>query len=174
MKRPLIILAAVLVLAAGIWAYRNLPGRRTNAPRRAWAAQAITDIRQRASDERWLAEEIARVKALPRPNRFEGGWFSDGTLLMDNGEWIVARNICSKQVLNIPDLFVGQASDGKWYYSTFHFCIGMDVLHMEPQPRTLDEFVRGYWLVPFNGEPQNCLDATWTSGAYGRQITGGE
>lgn len=174
MKRALVILAALLALAAGILAYRNLPGRPANAPRRAWAAQAIADIRQRASNEQWLAEEIARVQALPRPNQFDGRWFSDGMLVMSNGEWICARNICNKQAFNISDLFVGQASGGKWYYSTFHFCIGMDVLHMEPQPHTLDEFIRGYWLLPFDGDPGNCLGKTWPGGRYGRQVTGGE
>jgi len=83
---------------------------------------------------------------------------------MKNGDWIACQNICSKEDSRVQDLFIGRASDGKWYYSTFHFCIGMTVLRdMEQwQPDSLAQFVDAYWLVPFDGRSDECLKATWT------------
>jgi hypothetical protein len=39
---------------------------------------------------------------------------------------------------------------------------------MESQPETLAQLVDGYWLVPFDGNAENCLSETWTGGAYGQ------
>lgn len=165
MKRTIVIVAisAALVLSAAVYAYWP---RLTNRPRRIWKDQAIEQVRHRVADEQWLSAETDRVKAQPRS--FEGGWFSDELLLMKNGDWMVAQHMCSKQEPLIKDIFIGRGSDGRWYYSTFHFCVGLDVLHMEPQPKSLAEFVRGFWLVPFDGKSDDCLEQTWTSEPYGQ------
>lgn len=65
------------------------------------------------------------------------------------------------------DIFIGHGSDGKWYYSTFHFCVEKCVLQMEPQPDSLAQLVNGYWLVPFDGKSDDCLKITWDGGAFG-------
>lgn len=84
---------------------------------------------------------------------------------MQNGEWMLCENICQKQDYRIQDLFIGSGSDGRWYYSTFHFCIGKEVLRMEAQPESLTQLVKGYWLVPFDGKSDDCLRATWDGSA---------
>lgn len=88
---------------------------------------------------------------------------------MKNGDWIVCQNVCAKEqntgVKN--DLFIGRGSDGKWYYSTFHFCVGKCVLQMERQPDSLAQFIDGYWLAPFDGKSDDSLKVTWDGGPYG-------
>jgi hypothetical protein len=161
---------AVLVLLAQavrfkIWSHQRLYGK----PRREWKQMAVTDIARRATNSAWLSNEVAAVAAeMAKPtDRFEQAWFSDHLLLMRSGEWMVYTNICSKQNGRIHDLFIGRGSDGKWYYSTFHFCIGMVVLQMglelEGQPENLQKFVWAYYLREFDGRSDDCLQETWNA-----------
>jgi hypothetical protein len=93
----------------------------------------------------------------------------DEMLVMENGEWMICQNVCSKEQSTAVkrDLFIGRGSDEKWYYSTFHFCVGKSVLRMERQPDSLAQFVDGYWLAPFEVESDKSLDVTWDGGPYG-------
>jgi hypothetical protein len=94
---------------------------------------------------------------------------ADGSAFMKNGDWIVCQNVCAKEQNPAvkKDLFVGRGSDGKWYYSTFHFCVGKCVLQMERQPDSLAQFVDAYWLAAFDGKSDESLKVTWNFGPYG-------
>ena len=134
-------------------------------PRREWKDQAIAKVDQRAKDQQALQSEIDGLKATFATTRpAPGSWVGEDVLVMKNGDWIAYENICSKEDARIHDLFIGRGSDGKWYYSTFHFCIGMTVLrHMEEwQPDSLAQFADAYLLVRFDGRSNECLKATWT------------
>ena len=50
---------------------------------------------------------------------------------MTNGAYLVYSQLCTKQNPRIHDIFIARGSDGKWYYSTFHFCIEMFTLRAE-------------------------------------------
>jgi len=80
---------------------------------------------------------------------------------MRNGDWLAYANICQKEDHRIRDLFLGRGSDGRWYYSTYHFCIGMVVLKMEEQSDDLAGFAKTYYLRPFDGHSDKCLQETW-------------
>lgn len=86
-----------------------------------------------------------------------------GLILMTNGEWMVYRSICRKENFWVRDLFLGRASDGRWYYSTYHFCINMCALGRmgEGQPSSLADFAQTYYLKPFDGRSDECLQSTW-------------
>ena len=72
------------------------------------------------------------------------------------------RNICAKEKGHIPDLFIGRASDGRWYYSTYHFCMDMIVLKtMLDQPESLTKFRADCFLQGFDGRSDDCLRKTW-------------
>lgn len=162
-KRSVITLAAVLLVlgAVGVWVWELSSGTRLDArARRHWKEEALAKMQQRIGDEPWLAAELERLK--PAPPVEMGGWVGDEILVMKNGEWIICQNICSKQNWRIHDLFLGRGSDGKWYYSTFHFCVGKCVLGVERRPDSLSEFVDAYWLKPFDGRSDKCLKETWT------------
>jgi hypothetical protein len=87
---------------------------------------------------------------------------------MADGQWIVFRQQCVKEDRRVGDLFIGKASDGKWYYSTFHFCTGMIVTRMFEQPKDLQTFLVNYSVREFSGKPQEELLPTW-SGAMPRK-----
>lgn len=84
---------------------------------------------------------------------------------MRNGDWLAYANICHKQDGRIRDLFLGRGSDGRWYYSTFHFCNQMIVLKMEEQSTNLVEFAKTYYLREFDGRSDECLQKTWPAGS---------
>ena len=86
---------------------------------------------------------------------------TENLILATNGDWIVWASKCSKEDRRIHDIFVGRASDGKWYYSTFHFCNGKIVLMMEEQPANLGAFIQAYSLREFDGQSDECLGKTW-------------
>jgi hypothetical protein len=163
------ILVVAVVAAAGSFVW-SLSDPLHSRARRQWASQAITTIDSRVHDKAWLDGEIAKLKSAATSKPFQGGWVGDELLVAKNGEWIVCENVCSKeQTTSVrKDIFIGQGSDQRWYYSTFHFCVGKCVLQIESQPESLAQLVDGYWLVPFDGRPENCLNETWTGGPYGQ------
>ena len=127
--------------------------------RRTWKAAAIAEISRKVSEAIWLESEINRIKEQLEAD--PEAWFSENLVLSTNGEWIVCASRCAKEKPGIYDIFIGQASNGKWYYSTYHFCIGKLVLKMEEQPGSLGEFAQSYFLHEFDGQSDDCLNETW-------------
>lgn len=137
--------------------------------RRQWASDAIDTINRRAGETGWLKGESEKLRTTATSQRYDGSWVGDELLVMKNGQWLICQNVCTKEQ-HTPvrrDIFIGRGSNGRWYYSTFHFCVGKCVLQMEQQPESLSQFVEGYWLVPFDGKPEHCLEETWTASPFG-------
>lgn len=169
-KRLIWITAAVAVSVFVTVAVWSLSDPLHSSARRQWASQAITTIDKHVNDKPWLDAQLSALKSATASRSIEGGWVGDELLVTKSGEWIVCESVCSKEQSTSvrKDLFIGRGSDGRWYYSTFHFCVGKCVLQIEPQPATLAQLVDGYWLVPFDGTAANCLSETWTGGPYGQ------
>ena len=156
--------AAILVVAVAAYAFISLrPADRLHAkPRKEWKDNAIPIVERKASDSAWVTNQIAALKATITAGRnSERDWMGDELLLMENGEWIVYASHCHKADQRIHDIFIGRASDGKWYYSTFHFCIRMYTLTFYERPPSLDRFIRDYSLREFDGRSDECLKKTW-------------
>ena len=173
-KRRITILVLVICALTGwVVAVSVLAkGDRLHAkPRREWKEQAIAVIERRMTDRPTLQLEIdgvTKTSAATRPA--PDSWAGENVLVMKNGDWIAYESICSKEDSRIHDLFIGRGSDGKWYYSTFHFCVGMTTLRQteEWQPESLAQFANAYLLVPFDGRSDESLKETWTGvEAYG-------
>jgi hypothetical protein len=133
--------------------------------RRAWKEGAIPEIARDADDPLWVSNQVALLRSSPPGDRhiIAGPWLSDRMILMKTGEWLVYRSHCSKASPHqVSDIFLAKNSEGKWYYSTLHFCVGMIALVMiqETQPNTLSEFVKEYNLREFDGCSDECLKAT--------------
>ena len=156
-----LISAACIAIVAGVvivrWFVQDDPLRAQS--RRDWKDRAVARIERRLGGERVVPAG--------------GDWVGEGVLVMGNGEWIVCENVCRKEAGRVHDLFVGRGSDGRWYYSTFHFCKGLTVLRMgEPRPASLAEFADAYWVATWDGRSDACLKETWTGGAWGRERVG--
>jgi hypothetical protein len=116
-------------------------------------------IERRVLDSNWLESELRKVRQQSGQDPLE--WISEYLIFAKNGDWIVYESRCVKEPGSIRDIFIGRASDGKWYYSTFHFCVRLLVLKSEEQPGSLNEFARAYFLRQFDGQSDDCLRQTW-------------
>lgn len=121
--------------------------------RNRWKADAVARVARLANDADWVAAEIAALRAQPTSEAGTGsGWISDDLIFLQDGSWVVYANICSKSDWRMASLFVGRASDGRWYQSTYHFCVGALVLRAQGRPADLASFRRDYALVDFEGQ----------------------
>jgi hypothetical protein len=134
----------------------------SSSARREWKDRAIADLSTRVGDSAWVSNELAHLKTRGTNDPSDSdGWLSERLIVMRNGDWLAYANICQKQDSRIRDLFLGRGSDGRWYYSTYHFCKGMVVLKMEEQSDDLAAFAKTYYLRQFDGHSDECLQKTW-------------
>jgi len=162
-KKPLVIAIVSIVLLAvlGAVAFLRPPSLRSSA-RRAWKERSIADIAAHVADPSWPTNEFARLKPQNTNESIDdASWLSDHIILTRKGEWLAYANSCQKQDGRIADIFLARGSDGHWYYSTYHFCVGMVVLRMEEQPEDLATFAKTYFLQMFDGQSDDCLQKTW-------------
>ncbi len=148
-------LAAFLAIVA--WRLKVSLGPYSPA-RKAWKEQAIIEINGRIGNKEWLEGEKKEAK-----ERYagDGRWASEEVVLMKNGDWIICRNVCARQDNGISlDLFIGYGSDGKWHYSTFHFCHSFITLMQCEQSPTMAEFVKTFHVHEFDGHSDECLKKT--------------
>jgi hypothetical protein len=162
-KKPAIaaVTGVILLAVAGLFLIQS--GDRLHAKaRKEWKEKEVAEIARSTSDAAWLAAETNRLKTNAAPDPSDSAaWLSDRLILMKNGEWMIYASKCSKEDRRIHDIFVGRGSDGKWYYSTFHFCLGMVSLRMDDQPENLTKFGEIYFLREFDGHSDECLNLTW-------------
>ena len=149
-RRMLRVAVALLLLGSCVAALPSLIRHRLHAERRQWKNDALPVIANLAKDKSWREKE---VEILAKPTEDEHvivkGWLTDKLILMENGEWLVYRSHCAKaKPHTVKDIFLAKGSDGNWYYSTFHFCVGMVGLRgeQETQPPNLAMFVHEYNL----------------------------
>ena len=87
-------------------------------------------------------------------------WLSNDLILCADGSWLAYRAECYKRDPKVRDIFIAKASDGKWYYSDYHFCIDMVVLDPDGQPESLERFRSQYRLREFDGRSDDALRST--------------
>jgi hypothetical protein len=110
-----------------------------------------------------IATDLESGKTPPKPADDE--WMNDRVIFCEDGSWLSYRSRCHKQDPKIYDIFIAKASDEKWYYSTYHFCIGAMVLAEFGQPPSLRAFKAKYALQEFDGKSDAALKPTWPAEA---------
>lgn len=166
MKKKLLIGAGVfLLICVAVFVLLPKPEeRRLRAPeRKQWKEQAIARVSAGSRDRQMISNEIAALHA-EVANQSGDGWIGTNLVLMTNGEYLVYSHIDAKQDRRIHDLFIAHGSDGKWYYSTFHFCIDMIVLRggmWGERTGSIAEFAKIYSVREFVGKSDDCLEKTW-------------
>ncbi len=125
-----------------------------------WLEHCVAEIKSLSSETNWIAGVIESMHATPE-DELGRHFISPDLVVMTNGEWIIYRAATHKQGTAFPELFVGLASDEKWYYTTYHFCHQMMVLGADGQPPSLEYFVTNYYLVPYTEQPYEKLTKTW-------------
>jgi len=98
-----------------------------------WSLDFFVNERPMGTYRFWLGDPttVARLKNQSTSKASEdASWLSERIIVTRKGEWLAYANSCQKQDGRIPDIFLARGSDGHWYYSTYHFCVGMVVLRM--------------------------------------------
>lgn len=151
------VLVVVSVIAIAV---RYAP---SSSARRAWKEKAIGEISTRIANPAWPSNELAHLKTKGTNDPSDSDtWLTERLIVMRNGDWLAYANICQKEDSRIRDLFLGRGSDGRWYYCTYHFCMGMVVLRMmAEQSDDLAAFSKTYCLRQFDGHSDECLQKTW-------------
>lgn len=162
-RKRLILFACLCFILLGVgYISWSRPDPLHSVARREWKERSLREISARLSGPGWTTNEITRLKAIKTddPDSYEN-WLSTDLILLQNGEWLAFKNVCRKEDGHIHDLFLAKASDGKWYYSTYHFCKDMISLKMELQPKDLSSFISYFSLKTFDGKSDVCLEQTW-------------
>ena len=159
-RRKLIIWLAVpglmvLVLAGG----RVVVKHRYEQARAVWKEGALRQIAQTAMTSAEVVTEIDEMRH-PTPNR-DFGWTHEQVLLLTNGEFMVYAFHHGFNNGFIDHLFLAHGSDGRWYYSTYHFCNSMVAVMGDGQPGSIAEFAGRYAVREFDGKSDICLQHTW-------------
>jgi hypothetical protein len=161
-KKLLFGLGCAVLLVIGFLAALPLTEKsRLHAPeRKQWKEQALARINAIGDGERAVPNEIAEIRAEITKGSGDG-WIGASFLLMTNGEFLAYSDINAKEDGRIQDLFLARGSDRKWYYSTYHFCVGMVSIRGDDQPASIAEFSSRYFLREFDGRSDECLEKTW-------------
>jgi hypothetical protein len=172
-KGCFITIAAIVVLLILVTAFFSIY---PHFARIVWKNRSIAEINAFTGDRDKLEASVATLEK-ERLRRDGGantplgaGWLSGDLILMKNGEWLAYRCANAHESPRISDHFIAKGSDGKWYYTSNHFCKGMLCLLQEMDfkaPPSLAFFIRVYNLREFDGKSNDCLSPTSFSPDWG-------
>lgn len=147
----------VAVLAGGWW----LAKLKVERDRTRWKGITLERLAGLSITNEEICRELEELKAGPKPN-IDFGWAHDQVLLMTNGEYIIFGFWHSPYRGFVGDLFLGHGSDGRWLYSTYHFCNRMAAVRGDDPPGSIAEFEKRYSVREFDGTSAECLQDTWS------------
>jgi len=104
-----------------------------------------------------IQKELASLAPKGDPEPF---WTADHVLLMENGEYLIYRFRHGYNNGTLDHLFLAHGSDGRWYYSTYHFCNHMAGVMGMPKPISIADFASTYSAREFDGKSDVCLKRT--------------
>jgi hypothetical protein len=156
-----IIAIIVVLVGLGILAVW-LPRRNAQAARKAWKEKAVLQIAAWENGPA-ISNDVLMLRPVAPTHDNEVGWVGTNVLLMTNGEHLVyaARHGRDNPLNPIHHLFLARGSDGRWLYSTYHFCNDMVGIFAEDPPGSLAEFQKTYFARQFDGKSDECLQKTW-------------
>jgi hypothetical protein len=161
-KIAFISLVILCIIAGGVFVAVKRSDEFHTPERRQWKNDAITAITKDLENPGYLKDRFGEV---PEPmgefDTSELQWLTEETIVCQDASWLAYRAQTHKNDSKIHDIFIARASDGKWYYSDFHFCKQMMVLESNGQPMSLDEFTWQYFMVEFDGVSAAALNHTW-------------
>ena len=150
-------LVVIIASLAGVW---WLAKQKAAGERAAWKGPTLERLAGLSITNEVIRRELDELKAGPKPN-IDFGWAHDQVLLMTNGDYIVFASRHGTNNGFIDHLFLGHASDGRWLYSTYHFCNMMATVRSDDPPGSIAEFERRYSVREFDGKSDVCLQHTW-------------
>jgi hypothetical protein len=158
-RKVVIWLTIPVLVVILIASWRAVVKHKYENARRAWKSEALVQIAKTSMTGEEVLTEIDQIKH-PTPN-LNFGWTNEHVLLMTNGEFLVFAFYHGFNNGFIDHLFLAHGSDGRWYYSTYHFCNRMAAIIGDEPPGSIAEFARRYSVQEFDGKSDVCLQHTW-------------
>ncbi len=156
LKRGIGAILVTIGVVYGLWSLaRHISGR----PRVEWKSAALERLRRLSIADAEIRHEIDELKK-SNTNNTELGWAHEHVLLMGNGEYIIYEYRHGANIYFPPHLFLGHGSDGRWLYSSFHFCNDINMVRYAPPPASINEFEQKYSVREFDGKSNDCLKMT--------------
>jgi hypothetical protein len=150
---PVVLLAALVALPVSYrWKW--------DEARATWKTAALQRLATAATNQPGIAADFEQIR--PEPDGSETDlWTGEHVLLMANGEYLIYE-FWHGSNSGYPDhLFLARSSDGRWFYSTYHFCNGMAGVRSDDQPASLKAFAETCAAREFDGKSDQCLEHTW-------------
>jgi hypothetical protein len=158
-RKAMFWLAGILLLVAlPIGAFRAYQWRYDHA-RAVWSTAALQRLAGLSATNEDISRELEELKA-PTGSGDYRRWTGEQVALMTNGEYIIYAFWHGANSGFVDHLFLGRCSDGRWLYSTYHFCNRMAGADADP-PGSIDEFAITYSAREFDGKSDVCLSHTW-------------
>ena len=148
-------LAIILLLAGG----RGLVKYNYNRARNHWKTAVLRRLSETSISNEQILTELHQIRT-PTDN-LNFGWANEHVILMTNGQYLVYAWWHGANSGFVAHLFLAHGTDGKWYYSTYHFCNGMAGISADDPPGSIREFAARYSVREFDGRSDECLNHTW-------------
>jgi len=124
-----------------------------------WKTATLRQLAGMSITNEQIRTETDQLKN-PTPS-LDFGWVNQHVILMTNGDYLVYawRHGANNGV--VDHLFLACGTDGKWYYSTYHFCNQMAGIRGDDPAGSIAEFAKRYFVRQFDGKSDDCLKHTW-------------
>ena len=146
----------IVVLFASV---SRLAKQKAGRERAQWKGTALVQLAGLSASNEQIRTELSEIRN-PTPG-LDFGWANDHVLLMTNGEYIIYAFRHGANNGFVDHLFLGHGSDGRWFYSTYHFCNKMAAVLGDDPPGAIKEFEKRYSVREFDGKSDECLKHTW-------------
>ena len=155
-KRCLWLAAVLLLLVSAFFVRGHFYRLEQERLRIQWKDAALLRLAALEADPAAIAKELESIK-----DRGALEWTGDRLLMMTNGEYLVFESRHGFNSGYINHLFLARGSNGKWLYSTYHFCNSMVAILGDDPPGSIAEFSKRYSAREFDGKSDVCLEKTW-------------
>jgi hypothetical protein len=158
-RKTIVWLALPFVLAVIVLGGRSLVRHNHERARADWKTATIPRLAALSLTNKEISVEMETLKAMGGARDRE--WVTDHVLLMTNGECLFYAFHHGFNSGFVDDLFLAHSSDGRWLYSTYHFCNQMVGARFDDPPGSIAEFATTYSARAFDGKSDECLKHTW-------------
>lgn len=160
MGRKIILLASVPLFLVVVWVgWGAAVQYKFQRSRENWKNKTLRQLAETSLTNEQVRTELDQIRN-PTPN-LNFGWAHDHVILMTNGEYIVYAFWHGFNSGAVDHLFLAHGTDGKWYYSTYHFCSHMAGIVGDDPAGSTAEFAARYSARQFDGKSDECLKHTW-------------
>jgi hypothetical protein len=128
--------------------------------RATWKNATLLQLGGLSITNKEFSQELETLKSIRGVGDYQK-WTDERILLMTNDEFLVYASRHGFNNGSVDHLFLARGSNGRWYYSTYHFCNSMAMLISDDTPGSIAEFCSRYAAREFDGKSDVCLERTW-------------